>query len=120
MELQYYIGHLTVLALMGILALALLVQAGRWLYKEISWVLFQRRFDLELKGVEARYLKELDELYDIKRQGSTHRCKVCKALWRLNPPTAFQPEGSWSVITPDLMGKCCDNEVMGDQIEPVL
>lgn len=56
---------------------------------------------------------------------ATHRCKICKALWRLNPPDPNALPGSplteesWSVTTPDIMGKCCDNVAMGDQIEPL-
>lgn len=51
----------------------------------------------------------------------THRCKVCGALWTLWPPDptnlveAIRP-GSWSLFTPRC-GQCCDNVVMGDQIE---
>jgi hypothetical protein len=53
---------------------------------------------------------------------ATHRCKVCGALWRFNPPdpgdTLF-PRGSWTVQTPAVMGACCDQAPMGDQIEPL-
>ena len=54
---------------------------------------------------------------------ATHRCKICGALWVLWPPNPAWPpplrDGSWSVLTPDIMGKCCDNEPMGAQIEPL-
>jgi hypothetical protein len=53
----------------------------------------------------------------------THRCKVCKALWRLNPaePEKYPPphpfaKETWTLLSPTC-GKCCDQEVMGDQIE---
>lgn len=58
----------------------------------------------------------------------THRCKICGALWRLNPPSYPNhcgPEGcrvcreeSWSLTSPTCE-KCCDNAAMGDQIEPL-
>ena len=48
---------------------------------------------------------------------ATHRCKICKALWRLNAPCPATPNGSWSCLTVDTMGKCCANVAMGDQIE---
>lgn len=41
----------------------------------------------------------------------THRCKICKALWRKN-----RRKGTWSLVSP-VAGKCCDNEPMGEQIE---
>lgn len=47
---------------------------------------------------------------------ATHRCKLCGASWRLNPPTKVQPEGSWSLVSKSC-GKCCDNVAMGEQIE---
>lgn len=50
---------------------------------------------------------------------ATHRCKICGSLWRLDPPGAVPPGGSWSVATPERMRACCDNAVMGDQIEPI-
>lgn len=46
----------------------------------------------------------------------THRCRVCGARWRLNPPSKVQPDGSWSLVG-ETCGKCCDNEPMGEQIE---
>jgi hypothetical protein len=48
----------------------------------------------------------------------THRCKVCGALWILNPPSAVQPDGSWSLWSVRC-GPCCDNATMGEQIEPI-
>lgn len=58
----------------------------------------------------------------------THRCKVCGALWRLNPaldpkqtgmPTDYPLHSeTWSLVSP-ACGKCCDNAPMGDQIEPL-
>jgi hypothetical protein len=48
---------------------------------------------------------------------ATHRCKVCDARWRLNPPTKVQPDGSWSLVSSFAGPKCCDNKAMGDQIE---
>jgi hypothetical protein len=69
---------------------------------------------------------------------ATHRCKVCRALWRLNGPDLSQPkgsplrrDGSWTCVTPQPWktfpghlggqpspcGPCCDNVAMGDQIE---
>lgn len=63
------------------------------------------------------------------RLQATHRCKVCGALWALIPPTApglccpstcaSCLNGWWSVLTPEIMGKCCDNVAMGEQIEPI-
>ncbi len=56
---------------------------------------------------------------------ATHRCTVCGALWVLWPPDPTWPEGhplrpgSWSCLTLATMGKCCDNEPMGAQIEPL-
>jgi hypothetical protein len=40
----------------------------------------------------------------------THYCKICGALWRL------WNDGSWNLRSKEC-GKCCDNAVMGDQIE---
>jgi hypothetical protein len=40
----------------------------------------------------------------------THRCRVCGALWRQHE------DGSYQLLSPGA-GKCCDNVVMGDQIE---
>jgi hypothetical protein len=66
----------------------------------------------------------------------THRCKVCGAGWRLNPP-AFPKhcgpqgckwcrKGSWSCVVPgdgrtwlNPCGPCCDMAPMADQIEPL-
>ena len=42
----------------------------------------------------------------------THRCKVCGALWK------EWDDGSWSLRS-ERCGSCCDNEVMGNQIEPL-
>lgn len=70
---------------------------------------------------------------DSLAESATHRCKICGALWRLNPAMAPEEhdkrhcrkddcpllEESWSVKTPDIMGKCCDMVAMGDQIEPL-
>jgi hypothetical protein len=50
--------------------------------------------------------------------GKLHRCKICGALWRLNPPSSVQPDGSWTLVS-EKCGKCCDNVEMGSQIEPV-
>jgi len=41
----------------------------------------------------------------------THRCKKCSALWIKYPD-------SWSLYS-ERCGQCCDNAVMGDQIEPI-
>jgi hypothetical protein len=47
----------------------------------------------------------------------THRCKVCGALWRewglLTAPTSL-----WTLVS-GKAGPCCDNQPMGDQIEPL-
>lgn len=51
---------------------------------------------------------------------ATHRCKICHARWRLNPPTKEQPEGSWSLVYPSRAYICCDNVAMGDQIEELM
>lgn len=40
----------------------------------------------------------------------THRCKDCGALWKQ------WDDGSWTLRS-EKCGKCCDNEVMGEQIE---
>lgn len=58
---------------------------------------------------------------------ATHRCKVCGAGWILHPPSfpnhcgpngcGWCKNASWSVVDPELMGDCCDNAVMGEQIE---
>lgn len=60
-----------------------------------------------------------------------YRCKVCGALWQLVPPSypshcgpngdreCLCRTGWWTCLTLDVMGKCCDNEVMGDQIVPI-
>lgn len=53
---------------------------------------------------------------------ATHRCKICGAHWRLNPPCDVFPDGSWTWMptspgSPKTIGKCCDNAAMGDQIE---
>jgi hypothetical protein len=42
---------------------------------------------------------------------ATHRCRVCRAFWRVND------DGSWSLAS-KLCGECCDNEAMGEQIAP--
>ncbi len=61
----------------------------------------------------------------MSKADATHRCRICGAFWTLSPPDPTLPdghifrEGSWSVQTPDLMKSCCDNETMGDQIEPL-
>lgn len=54
---------------------------------------------------------------------ATHRCKVCGALWRLNPgqPSKYPPthpfhDGTWTLVSATC-GKCCDNVPMGEQIE---
>lgn len=54
----------------------------------------------------------------------THRCKVCGALWRLWEPSpeltaAGQPDGSWSVLTPNSMRSCCDSGNMDEVTEPL-
>lgn len=56
----------------------------------------------------------------------THRCKVCGALWTLNPadPVKYPPphpfaQETWSCKSPEKMGECCNNVAMGDQIEPL-
>jgi hypothetical protein len=41
---------------------------------------------------------------------ATHRCKVCGALW-------IMFKNSWSLASQEC-GKCCDNQPMGEQIEP--
>lgn len=58
----------------------------------------------------AQMLREREE------HEATHRCIICRALWRSNPPSRVQPEGSWSLVSAKC-GPCCDNVAMGDQIE---
>ena len=50
----------------------------------------------------------------------THRCKVCGAMWRLwlRQETPHATGDSWNLRSA-ACGKCCDNEPMGDQIEPL-
>lgn len=47
---------------------------------------------------------------------ATHRCKVCGALWWEGdvPPVGL----SWSLRS-QTCGRCCDNGLMGEQIEPL-
>lgn len=52
--------------------------------------------------------------YRIQDVIPTHKCKVCGALWRYNEEGA----GSWTLRSPTC-GSCCDNALMGDQIEPI-
>jgi hypothetical protein len=56
---------------------------------------------------------------------ATHRCKVCNALWRLNPaePEKFPADHpfhkeTWSLVSAKCQ-KCCDNVAMGEQIAKV-
>lgn len=42
----------------------------------------------------------------------THKCRECGALWKKHD----FPEESWQCVTPN-PGKCCDNAIMGKQIE---
>jgi hypothetical protein len=56
---------------------------------------------------------------------ATHRCKVCAAMWRLNPaePEKYPSDHpfaqeTWSLVSAKC-GKCCDNVAMENQIEPV-
>lgn len=53
-----------------------------------------------------------------------YRCTKCGCLWRLNPPSLAQPEGSWSLYDADQFGKSCktcDNSPeFVSVIEPVL
>lgn len=44
--------------------------------------------------------------------GATHRCRVCGARWRLGD------RYGWNLRS-KTCGPCCDNMVMGDQIEPL-
>jgi hypothetical protein len=51
-----------------------------------------------------------------------YRCTVCSTLWRLNPPSIVQREGSWSLYDdkqyPDA---CCDNsDDFFDRTKPVV
>lgn len=66
-------------------------------------------------------------------EAPTHRCKICGALWRLNPAMTTEEHRrthcrspycpllreTWSCHTLDVMGKCCDMAAMGEQIEPI-
>lgn len=48
---------------------------------------------------------------------SKFRCKACGCLWRLNPPTEIQPDGSWSLFDGSQKpGQCCDNAAMDLEI----
>ncbi len=56
----------------------------------------------------------------------THRCKVCGALWLRHPAEPEKYPGShpfhqasWSLLSTSC-GECCDNVVMGDQIETLV
>jgi uncharacterized protein (TIGR02996 family) len=45
--------------------------------------------------------------------GHTYKCPTCNCHWRLNAPTATQPDGSWSFAGPsEQPGRCCDNASM--------
>jgi hypothetical protein len=48
----------------------------------------------------------------------THRCKICGALWTYSPQrdTGLPCGDTWHLFSDDC-GECCDNAVMGDQIE---
>lgn len=59
------------------------------------------------------------------RIAATHRCKVCGALWCLNPaePEKYPADhpfhrATWSLVSASC-GKCCDSVEMGEQIEPI-
>ena len=52
--------------------------------------------------------------YRIQDVIPTHKCKVCGALWRYNEVGV----SSWTLRSPTC-GSCCDNALMGDQIEPI-
>lgn len=72
------------------------------------------------KDLEVRWNPSLGELARSRGYGSKHRCTVCGCFWRLNPPSAVQPEGSWSLWDAQQKpGECCDNAPMGSQIVPV-
>ena len=51
------------------------------------------------------------DLTEVPKTEPTHRCKICGALWK-------EWEDSWSLIS-DQCGECCDQRVMGDQIEKI-
>ena len=61
-----------------------------------------------------------------QRTPATHYCIICRALWRAYPgePTKYPPthpfhNGGWTLVSKEC-GKCCDNEPMGDQIQPLM
>jgi hypothetical protein len=55
---------------------------------------------------------------EFAKQTPTHRCIKCGAFWIEWPPSKTQPEGSWSLASKEC-NTCCDNEVMGEQIESI-
>lgn len=77
-----------------------------------AWVEFTRTFHRMLRSAPPA------EEPATPRPDPTHRCKACGALWTMNPPSAVQPEGSWSLWS-KRCGTCCDNVPMGEQIEPI-
>jgi hypothetical protein len=48
----------------------------------------------------------------------THRCKICRALWRLHPAERPGAAAMWQLCSA-ACGPCCDNVRMADQIEPI-
>lgn len=50
-----------------------------------------------------------------------YKCKLCGCLWRLNPPTLVQPQGSWSLADSNQKscGVCDNSPAFESVIEPV-
>lgn len=48
----------------------------------------------------------------------THRCKECGALWTLHAAGVVTNEPTWQLHS-KRAGQCCDNALMGDQIEAI-
>ena len=71
-----------------------------------------RMFDGVLMRQAADEIKRLRAKIDTSFSGGaapSHYCNVCSAMWRQ------WDDGSWNLRSKQC-GKCCDNELMGDQI----
>lgn len=57
----------------------------------------------------------------MKAYEGLYRCTKCECLWRLNPPSEVQPDGSWSLYDAEQKPcKFCDNSPdFVSVIEPV-
>ena len=70
---------------------------------------------LEAANAELRKrVGQLEQHRDLYAKATIHRCKKCGCLWRR------WGDGSWSLLDRHQVCKsCCDNEVMGEQIEEI-